>query len=280
MKPIGRGHCLISPLNSRLNLLEMSKEELKDFSHLSQFVCKVAKRRFGCKGIYFAIQDGKSAGQSVSHLHKHILPCVERPPLSERRTISMEEMKEEAEEWKKAIQSFNHSLDSYNLTKEEIAHEILQQTGINKEVRSTRCFQPLQMLHSQKSVDIVLSNNPILLGHVLLFPKRNIKHFDHLNHEEVHDFNVAMFLVSKLLKQELKAEAVNSFMNDGANLEKDRFFVEMVPRNLYDLPQEDIYDYFERRKKPLNVLTEEEIQELVQRLKRPLLEIEKHFHST
>lgn len=52
----------------------MSAEEIEDLFLLSQLVGNVVEKRYGRNALTLSIQDGADAGQTVDHVHVHVLP--------------------------------------------------------------------------------------------------------------------------------------------------------------------------------------------------------------
>lgn len=76
--PILPGHSLIIPNAHYESLFELSDDELSEMMVFARKVTAVLKSFFNCDGFDWTIQDGVSAGQTVPHLHLHIVP---RQPL-------------------------------------------------------------------------------------------------------------------------------------------------------------------------------------------------------
>jgi bis(5'-adenosyl)-triphosphatase len=76
--PILPGHSLIIPNNHYESLFELSKDELGEMMEFARKITSILKTVFNCDGFDWTIQDGVSAGQTVPHLHLHIIP---RKPL-------------------------------------------------------------------------------------------------------------------------------------------------------------------------------------------------------
>ena len=76
--PILPGHSLIIPNNHYESLFELADEELGEMMVFARKITSVLKTFFNCDGFDWTIQDGVSAGQTVPHLHLHIIP---RKPL-------------------------------------------------------------------------------------------------------------------------------------------------------------------------------------------------------
>lgn len=72
--PILPGHSLIIPIAHYESLIELSDDELGEMMVFARKVTAVLKTVFQCDGFDWTIQDGVSAGQTVPHLHLHIIP--------------------------------------------------------------------------------------------------------------------------------------------------------------------------------------------------------------
>ena len=85
LKPLLPGHVLICPIRSVPRLTSLTSPEITDLMLTTQRVQKMlAKKYFSSSGkpedgsFNIAIQDGEAAGQSVKHVHVHIIPRTER----------------------------------------------------------------------------------------------------------------------------------------------------------------------------------------------------------
>lgn len=76
--PILPGHSLIIPNKHYTSLFELQEDELCEMMLFARKITTVLKTIFNCDGFDWTIQDGISAGQTVPHLHLHIIP---RKPL-------------------------------------------------------------------------------------------------------------------------------------------------------------------------------------------------------
>ena len=74
MAPILSGHSLIIPNAHYESLTELSDQDLGEMMIFARKVTSVLKIVYNCDGFDWTIQDGVSAGQTVPHLHLHIIP--------------------------------------------------------------------------------------------------------------------------------------------------------------------------------------------------------------
>ncbi|KAI9483727.1 MAG: HIT-like domain-containing protein [Benjaminiella poitrasii] len=76
LKPITQGHVLVIPKRVVLRYSLLTIDEIVDLTTSAREICKVLENEYSdMKGGYiWLIQDGKEAGQTVSHVHVHIIP--------------------------------------------------------------------------------------------------------------------------------------------------------------------------------------------------------------
>ncbi|CDO72416.1 hypothetical protein BN946_scf184977.g115 [Trametes cinnabarina] len=65
---------LVIPTRIAPRLADLKHDELADLIASVQHVGKVIERVYGADGLTIACQDGKAAGQTVPHVHFHLLP--------------------------------------------------------------------------------------------------------------------------------------------------------------------------------------------------------------
>jgi bis(5'-adenosyl)-triphosphatase len=72
--PILPGHSLVIPHAHVGSLLELSENDLGAFVLFARRITRVLARAFAADGFDWTIQNGPSAGQTVPHLHLHVIP--------------------------------------------------------------------------------------------------------------------------------------------------------------------------------------------------------------
>ena len=75
------GHTLVVPKKHFDTFLDMDDETSKDLIVLVKDLANKVKRATGASGINILNNNGKAAGQSVNHVHFHIIPRYENDDL-------------------------------------------------------------------------------------------------------------------------------------------------------------------------------------------------------
>jgi diadenosine tetraphosphate (Ap4A) HIT family hydrolase len=75
IRPIVRGHTLVIPKKHTVDLTDTPAETIADLVRIGQRIAKAARAsELEADGNNIAINDGKSAFQSVFHVHLHVAP--------------------------------------------------------------------------------------------------------------------------------------------------------------------------------------------------------------
>ncbi len=72
--PIVPGHSLLVPRRHIERLTQLGPKELAELAPAAHQVGEILGEAFRSTGVNWSIQDGSEAGQTVLHLHLHILP--------------------------------------------------------------------------------------------------------------------------------------------------------------------------------------------------------------
>uniref|UniRef100_A0A674EWU9 Bis(5'-adenosyl)-triphosphatase n=1 Tax=Salmo trutta TaxID=8032 RepID=A0A674EWU9_SALTR len=73
-KPVVPGHVLVCPLRPVERFRDLHPDEVADLFTTTQRVADLVEKRFQASSLTIAIQDGPEAGQTVKHVHVHVLP--------------------------------------------------------------------------------------------------------------------------------------------------------------------------------------------------------------
>jgi histidine triad (HIT) family protein len=80
--PQVEGHCLVIPKSPSRNLLDASPATLANLMASVQKVAAAAQKAFNADGIQIRQYNEEAGGQSVFHLHVHILPIKVGVPMN------------------------------------------------------------------------------------------------------------------------------------------------------------------------------------------------------
>jgi histidine triad (HIT) family protein len=72
--PQANGHVLVIPKEAAENILELSAEGAAAMMATTQKIAKAVQKALGAPGIMLAQLNGAAAGQSVFHVHFHVIP--------------------------------------------------------------------------------------------------------------------------------------------------------------------------------------------------------------
>jgi diadenosine tetraphosphate (Ap4A) HIT family hydrolase len=75
IRPFTRGHTLVIPKEHSVDLTDTPATTLAGMAEVGQRIARATRASgLGATGTNFAINDGKSAFQSVFHIHLHVVP--------------------------------------------------------------------------------------------------------------------------------------------------------------------------------------------------------------
>ncbi len=74
LMPQADGHTLVIPKAAAESLLDLAPEALAPLSLMTQRVARAVKAATGAPGVMIAQLNGEAAGQTVFHIHFHVIP--------------------------------------------------------------------------------------------------------------------------------------------------------------------------------------------------------------
>lgn len=72
--PVSPGHALIVPRRHVASFFDLTKEEQQDMFHLADEVKRIVDQNLNPDGYNLGINVGEAAGQSIFHVHLHLIP--------------------------------------------------------------------------------------------------------------------------------------------------------------------------------------------------------------
>jgi histidine triad (HIT) family protein len=79
--PANKGHCLVVPKNHAQTLAEMGDDDLCAAIRAAKKVARALSLSFGNGSFNIVMNNGKEAGQVVSHAHIHLIPRFQKDRL-------------------------------------------------------------------------------------------------------------------------------------------------------------------------------------------------------
>ena len=74
ISPLLPGHSLIVPERHVSTPYELTSAEFEDLMFFMRDVSKLLRQAYDADGINWTLQEGEPAGQTISHLHFHLIP--------------------------------------------------------------------------------------------------------------------------------------------------------------------------------------------------------------
>ncbi len=74
VNPAARGHVIILPKNHAANIFEITDEDVSKIMVVAKKIATALKKTYDCDGVNILQNNGEAAGQTVFHLHVHVIP--------------------------------------------------------------------------------------------------------------------------------------------------------------------------------------------------------------
>lgn len=138
---------------SCINLCDLTREEHIDYFKTVQLVHQFIKLEYKAKSLNISIQDGPEAGQSVAHLHTHIIPRYATKNVGDKTYDDLDHWTFETRlaDWERRRITY-----SDNRSKEKVAKPDMQRI-----IRSEEDMA-FEACHLSASINKFLLNNPQL----------------------------------------------------------------------------------------------------------------------
>lgn len=74
VNPTARGHVIILPKNHAANIYELPDEDASKIMIVAKKIATAIEKAYHCDGVNILQNNGEAAGQTVFHLHVHVIP--------------------------------------------------------------------------------------------------------------------------------------------------------------------------------------------------------------
>lgn len=74
VNPAARGHVIILPKKHAANIIELEEEEAAKVFPIAKKIAAALMKTYHCDGVNILQNNGEAAGQTVFHLHVHVIP--------------------------------------------------------------------------------------------------------------------------------------------------------------------------------------------------------------
>ena len=74
VNPAARGHVIILPKNHAANIYELPDEDASKIMIVAKKIATAIEKANHCDGVNILQNNGEAAGQTVFHLHVHVIP--------------------------------------------------------------------------------------------------------------------------------------------------------------------------------------------------------------
>ncbi len=74
VNPAARGHVIILPKNHAANIYELTDEDASKIMIVAKKIATAIEKAYHCDGVNILQNNGEAAGQTVFHLHVHVIP--------------------------------------------------------------------------------------------------------------------------------------------------------------------------------------------------------------
>lgn len=104
INPSAKGHVIIIPKNHAANIFELSEKDAKEIFVVAKKIAEAIKKAYQPDGINILQNNGEAAGQTVFHLHVHVIPRYKDDTIKiEWEPKEMEDSEKVLEEIKKEM---------------------------------------------------------------------------------------------------------------------------------------------------------------------------------
>ncbi|KAK7071244.1 Nitrilase [Halocaridina rubra] len=268
-KPVVPGHILLTPEKPVKRLCDMSSAEVCDSIQLIQIASVVVIKKYNPESIQIVIQDGPAAGQTIEHVHFHLVPLNE----DSRQKLQGHENHgawREKSEMEKEAQSLQHIVNQViptllkkpfvSFTSFELVTPTLQDP-VSIEYDHLNIPDECLIAKTKQSCAFI-PPNPALTGHICVTPLQNTADITEVAADVLTDLFLNVQLVQRHAESVCKTGSSTIVLIQDHLLQKStqQLQVHILPRVEGDLPDnDDIYKVvknFDLRSSDWSVMSE------------------------
>ncbi|MDK2807311.1 MAG: histidine triad family protein [Clostridiales bacterium] len=109
--PASFGHAIILPKRHAKDIYELSNEDAAKIFVVAKKVATALEQILGCDGVNILQNNGEAAGQTVFHLHVHIIPRYKNDTV----TIGWKPLEADMEKLKEVIKKLTANNEAFDL---------------------------------------------------------------------------------------------------------------------------------------------------------------------
>lgn len=213
--PMLPGHMLITTVQSKKKAHELNENEVLSEHEALKQVVGVFKEKYKATSYLQLQKNGRGAGQSVDHYHRHIYPIRSTAMLNRAH--------------------FNFFLKFATQYSAKLQGERL--TALQGELKEMIRFPERTALAADAPRDALVqveaSDRPIMPGHVIISTTRAVEKDHERTPEEVLACHVALQKVVRIFKEQFQAEEYVQIQESGIDAGQKRLYFQM---HLYPVP--------------------------------------------
>ncbi|KAL7631924.1 UNVERIFIED_CONTAM: hypothetical protein RMT77_017755 [Armadillidium vulgare] len=245
-KPFTDGHVLVIPQKPVAQFSQVNSREMSDLAQTVSLTLKVMLEKDNHSTVLIAIQDGENAGQTINHVHVHLVPKHEKVFIEgyeekdSRKWRDVNDMEEEAKILRENTIQVTKCIQWLSSNKIPKSLEFKSTKGLEFNVESMTCNSE-NIIFNTDNCFAVLSGNPILPGHTYVFPHNRNANFNELTPEEVTELFFSLQEVRKASESFYKSSSATVFMVYSSK--GQGVCAHVIPRTKEDLKSnDDIYE--------------------------------------
>ena len=279
--PLSAGHSLIITKRHILGILDLTLPEKRELFDTINKILPMLLDVYndGNQAYDIKIRSGAASGRTVDHFHVHLIPRKHSPSVKDGIEYQYERIYEKSLQTQKRERA-ELSADAVKGLKRELASNGYLKHGIPTEnVTITNASLPADIadnaFYESKYFLVAHSANPIILGHSLIVPKRDVDSVFKLTQDELCDlaqtYSKIMSVLLRRYGDDTKSYITSMQTGGYPAMPLDKLHIHVIPRftnDRYTGKDDEIYYDIYERGRPMGIMGNDEIRREVEALKR------------